>query len=512
VTANPDALAMLGALVMEDGRRWGDVAESWQWDLARWFFDPEDEPNRWESRPRGGSKTTDVAGLACVALLTTLPPGSRGYAMAVDRDQAALIAEAAAGFVARTPALAAGLTVLASRIDARSGSVLEIMAADAASAWGLRPAIAVCDEFAQWPNTRNAKGLWQAITSAMGKVRGAKLLITTTSGDPAHWTRTIYDAARSSAAWSVQDVPGPVRWVGSDFLREQRAMLPESVYRRLHLNEWAAAEDRLTNLTDVRACATVPGALDPVPGYQYVVALDIGVTNDRTVAAVMHSERQSDDDERFVVQRHVLDRMEVWTGTARRPVDLSAVEEWIATTTRVYGARLVVDPWQAKGMIQRLRSRGVQVREFLFSQQSAGRLAMTLHTTIRDHRLAIPDDADLIDELVNVRLRETAPNVYRLDHDSDAHDDRAVCLGMALVELTAAPPMARPFFYDEDEWNATKVAQAQTFGTLPKPVIPIGGRAFGAPQGAGMPESVTRDEWPDDDAPPPGATKRSPFA
>jgi phage terminase large subunit-like protein len=293
-------------------------------------------------------------------------------------------------------------------------------------------------------------------------------------------------------------------------LAEQRAMLPESVYRRLHLNEWAAAEDRLTNLDDVRACVTLPGALEPVTGLGYVVALDLGVVRDHTVAIVMHSERQNDADERYVVQRHVLDRIEVWTGTSDRPVDLTAVEEWVATAARMYGARLVVDPWQAKGMVQRLRSRGVQVREFSFSQQSAGRLAMTLHTTIRDHRLAIPYDADLIDELVNVRLRETAPNVYRLDHDSDAHDDRAVCLGMALVELTAAPPMARPFIYTDDEWHKVKVAEAVTLGIQPKPVVPIAGRGYGSPEGTAMPATVLRDVS-DDDERAPGETKRSPF-
>ena len=496
---NPHAL--MAGLVMEDSRRWGEVAEPWQWDLARWFFAADESPFRWESRPRGGSKSSDVAGLLLVAILTTLPAGSRSYVVAADRDQAALVVDAAAGFIARTPALSSALTHTNLRVTSRSGSTLDVLAADAASAWGLRPAVAVCDEFCQWPTTCNAKGLWQAVSSAMGKVQGARLLCTTTSGDPGHWTRSIYDAARTSPSWSVQDVPGPLPWASEAFLAEQRAMLPESVYRRLHLNEWCAAEDRLTNIQDVSVCMTLPGPLDPMPGHQYVVALDIGVTNDRTVAAVMHSERQNDD-ERFVVQRHVLDRMEVWTGSPRRPVDLSAVEEWVAISARAYRARLVVDPWQAKGMIQRLRSRGVQVREFLFSQQSAGRLAMTLHTVIRDHRLAIPNDQALIDELLNVRLRETAPNVYRLDHDSDQHDDRAVTLGMALVELTAAPPMARPFLF-RDEQLAYERTLALA-GQPPRELV-AGWHMAGDFK---MDPSVVRD---DDDEVQPGATRRSPF-
>ena len=37
------------------------------------------------------------------------------------------------------------------------------------------------------------------------------------------------------------------------------------------------------------------------------------------------------------------------------------------------------DPWQAIAMVQRLRSRGVPVEEFTFSQPSVGRLAVALH-------------------------------------------------------------------------------------------------------------------------------------
>jgi hypothetical protein len=276
-------------------------------------------------------------------------------------------------------------------------------------------------------------------------------------------------------------------------------MLPDSVYRRLHLNQWCAAEDRLTNLDDVGACVTLDGPQDPMGGHGYVLALDLGVTNDRTVAAVMHSERQIVDDERLVVQRHVLDRMEVWTGTKRNPVDLSTVEEWVAITARAYGARLVVDPWQAKGMVQRLRSMGVQVQEFLFSQQTAGRLAMTLHTVIRDHRLAIPNDPDLIDELVNVRLRETSPNVYRLDHDPDRHDDRAVTLGMGLVQLTAAPPLARPFLYSDAE-----LAYERTLAMSGQPRREIMAGGLMAGNAALHPEDLDADN-------PPGQVRRSPF-
>lgn len=143
------------------------------------------------------------------------------------------------------------------------------------------------------------------------------------------------------------------------------------------------------------------------------------------MAAVCHGERNGSD------VTVVLDRMAVWQGTKAKPVDLNAVEEWLVVAGHTYNrAKLVIDPWQSVGIAQRLR-RPLRVREFAFVQQSVGRLAMTLHTAIRDRHLALPDAPALIDELANFPLRETSPGVLRMDHDSDKHDDRAIAIALA---------------------------------------------------------------------------------
>ena len=105
-------------------------------------------------------------------------------------------------------------------------------------------------------------------------------------------------------------------------------------------------------------------------------------------------------------------------------------------TARAYGhADICYDPYQAVQLSQRLRARGLRTHEFVFSAQSVGRLAVTLHTLLREHRLALPDAPDLLDELANVRLRETSPNVLRMDHDPDRHDDHAISLALAAHHL-----------------------------------------------------------------------------
>jgi phage terminase large subunit-like protein len=433
-----DALDVLSASVLPDGRRWGEAATEGQWSDARAVLCGS-APYSYLTRARGYSKTTDLAAIALAAMATQLPPRSRSYAMAADRDQGRLLLDAADGFILRTPVLHGRFQVDAWRItDVPTDSMLDVLAADAASSWGLMPALAIVDELGQWGTTSGPRRLFESVASAVAKNPQARLAIISTASDPAHWARRILDHAYADPLWRVNEIPGPPPWMDPDRLEEQRRRLPESSYRRLFLNEWTSPEDRLSTAEDLRTCVTLDGPQEPKRGTRYVVALDLGVTHDRTVAAVCHGEPVEGERER---RRVVMDRMRVWAGSRARPVGLSAIEEWVAEASRRYNrAPLVLDPWQAIALAQRLRYRGMTVVEFAFSSQSVGRLAVTLHTLIRDHLLALPDDPDLIDELANVRLREVSPGVLRIDHDADQHDDRAIALALAAQRLVERAP------------------------------------------------------------------------
>jgi hypothetical protein len=192
--------------------------------------------------------------------------------------------------------------------------------------------------------------------------------------------------------------------------------------------------------------------LSPNPRWRYVVSADLSTKRDTTVVSICHLELIVDNETGASLgERMVLDRMVTWTPHGGQRVSLPEVEEAIFQACVSFGAPLIIDPWQAVGLAQRLRERGIYVEEFTFSQQSVGRLALTLHNLIKEHALAIPDDPDLINELSNVRLRETSPGVYRMDHDPDKHDDRAVCLALAAVWLLQEPePVPSVLIEDED--------------------------------------------------------------
>ena len=424
------ALDLLSGMRLEDGRRWGEAATAWQRADAEAMLDIDGGPRRhfW-TRPRGASKTTDAAGCAVAALLSRLPRAARAYVVAADREQAALMLDSIGGFRDRTPSLRGALDVQSWKVTAtRSGATLEVIAADAASAWGLRPHLIIVSEFAAWPETPGTLRLWRAMYSALPKVRDSRLLIETNAGEPSHFSHAVLsDALANPASWRVSEVPGPCPWLDPDDLAEQARVLPSWEYERLHLNRWVEAEDRLVQASDLAACVVLDGPQEHTRGRTYCMSLDVGLKNDRTVLAVCSIANGPP---------MRLDRMLVWQGTRANPVTLDAVEAAIVEAWSHYGRPvLVADPWQSAQLCQRLRARGVRVVEYTFSSASVSRLAVRLHTAIRDRALQLPDDDLLLGELAHVRLREASPGVYRLDHDRGRHDDRAIALALAAERL-----------------------------------------------------------------------------
>jgi terminase large subunit-like protein len=424
-----EALALLAGLVIDDGRRWGDAATPVQWEDAHHVLDLAcSTPYHFLTRARGFDKTAGVAGMCVGAMLTQAPRGARLFTLAADKDQGRLVIDSVSGYVARTPELGSALTVDAFKVSApRADVVLEVLAADAPSSYGLRPWFLSIDELSVWSDTDGPKRLYDATTSALTKVPGSRAVIITSAGDPGHFSYQKREHALADPLWRVHEVPGPAPWADPDRLEEQRRSLLPSVWARLFENRWVAGEDKLTTVEDVKACIGHTGDLEYAPGSRYIASLDIGLTNDRTVACVAHAEK------RPAGLAAVVDRLAVWQGSKATPVSLDVVEAWVEAACRDYHCSLLFDPYQAQHLAQRLRTKHVRVEEHTFTTASTGRLALTLYRLVRDHLLDLPDDDALIDELVNVQLREVSPGSYRIDHASGRHDDMAIATAMAVA-------------------------------------------------------------------------------
>ena len=167
------AMELLGALVLTDhGDRWGALATEVQRVDAHAILSGDGPRRHWLGRARGYSKTTDVAALLIVLLLT-LPFGSECAAAAADADQASILVRRMRGLLRRTKVLTDKFEVTARRVTCkRSGSFVEVLAADGASAWGLLPSVVVLDEFPMWRDSQNARELYDALVTALPKISG----------------------------------------------------------------------------------------------------------------------------------------------------------------------------------------------------------------------------------------------------------------------------------------------------------------------------------------------------
>lgn len=419
-------LEVLGTLTIEDGRKWTEAAYPAQLEDALGVISG-DPPYSFLTRSRGSSKTSDLAAVA-LALLLAAPSIERSYWMAADLDQGRLAIDAITGFLDREPALREAVIVTANAVEVKAtGARLDIMASDTASSWGILPANVFVDELAQWSDSLGPRRLLDSVLSSAAKNPACRVCVLTTAGDPSHFSHTVLEHALASPLWRVHETPGPCPWMAEDRIAEQQARLTPALFAQLFQNVWCESEDRLVpNRNDLLACVSHDGFLPPEPGTNYVLGVDIGLVNDRTVIALGHR----------IGRTVVLDKLEVWTGSKDAPVQLENVEQAIVSTCKTYGrTRIILDPHQAVGLEQRLRAHGLSATQYAFTSTSVGRLATTLFNAIRGRNLRLIDDAELLDELLHVRLRKNASGTLRLDHDPSRHDDRAVALALAATVL-----------------------------------------------------------------------------
>jgi phage terminase large subunit-like protein len=432
-----DAALLLNAMRVDAGPNkrsvpWESVANVQQVDDALAVLRGDDP--RWHLwlRPRGMSKTTDAALVALACLLTIQPPNSRSLVYAVDADQAMLLFERMAGLLAALPDDLVRVTQ--TRItNVKTGAFLTVESSDAPSALGHTPWLVVVDEFCAWPDTRGPRRLWNAIISSLPKRPDSRLLVITSAGDPGSWTHDVVRQARLGQSWRFSYVPGPTPWWKDSDVEKQREALSGSAFSWYILNEFAAAENALVTADDLTAAVMQGIVSRPYdPTQRYVIGVDLGRKVDASVVAVAHREED----------RVVVDHVDRWLPTRLRPVRLETVEAAIRRHSAGYGhAHIRMDPAKGEQMSQALKESGLGVEEFVFTESSIDRLASTLAVLFGEHRISVPDDPDLLDELATVILKTTPSGRTRIEHHSGKHDDQAVAIALAAHWL-----MAQPFY------------------------------------------------------------------
>jgi len=173
----------------------------------------------------------------------------------------------------------------------------------------------------------------------------------------------------------------------------------------------------------------------------YVAACDYGARKDRTVCVVVHMTKDG---------TVVVDRMDVFQGTPAAPVHPGQVAHWCADVRAGFSPRLyVIDPKELEGTIQDMERSGYRVARFTGrGGQDNMNMAIHLRSLIVNQKLVWYDRCGwqkVIDPVTNrERVEDFTSELkglvvvkkqygWRFDHKSNAHDDKAVAVGMAAL-------------------------------------------------------------------------------
>lgn len=398
----------------------------------------------WLERPRGHSKTSDMAVMVAWALVAGDTPIT-GLAAAVDRDQAGLLRRAVGRLVDANRGRLGELKVTEKGVRNQvTGSEMLVISSDAASSYGELVDFVLCDELCHWAKP----DLWHSLLSTAAKRAHCLLVVLTNAGVGTGWQWQARELSRTSAAWHFSSLSGSqAPWITADVLDEQKRMLPEPVYRRLWLNEWQQSDGEFVTLAEAEDCRSdiLKEVSSGTIGTQYVAAIDYGEKRDYTTAVVAHHDGQ----------RIVIDRLDVAVPSSSRPVPTRWVEDWIERQSAAFlGLRIWVDEYQLVGLIQKFETR-LPISRFAFgSGRGNHQLAVTLRQAIVNRTIAWPAGCgaiergdgqrdDLETELASLILRQSAGGRIRFDHAPSQHDDRAFVVAVACLKLIEQPT---------DEW------------------------------------------------------------
>lgn len=448
-----------------DPKRFDLIADPWQWDMAHQYQAALEDiagvrpgylgpRSFWQGMPRGHDKTSAIARAACWVLAFSKRPIS-GIVAAADEDQAGFIIDAMKATVSLNPWLAE--VVVGAKKAVGPGGKVQVITADAPSAFGATNDLFILDELTHWKK----RDLWNAIWSGRIKRPNAVAIVITNAGILRTWQDEVHQEAqrRHGKDWSVFDLPPRQKW--SSWMRQAdwdglRSFLTKGEAKRVLDNEWIDMNEDSGWVTyaEAKACED-----DSIPlfvpkrekGKLYKAGIDYGPKKDRTALCVLHAEGVKDAGS--TLDYIQIDRLDVWQGSAENRIKIIDVERWIDEMIELFNCDLVVDPYQMEGTIQKYEHRRKVTRFEPRGGKANYELAECLRHLVVNRKLRYHPSAGtlskpgggvecLTDELSQLVVKPTQYG-YRIEHhllranqppQFVCHDDRAVALGMPALE------------------------------------------------------------------------------
>ena len=427
-------------LKIEGGHIFDDVLDPWQrkdfeatdggWRRAAGYEDQTGFSRSYSERPRGHSKTTDQAVAASWALYGAQNM-IKGVAGACDKDQAKMLRDAIQRLCMENDWLNAVLDVQAYRVvNKRTGSYLQMLAADEHSNYGETPDFTIIDELTHWRN----QGLWNALFSAAPKRPNSMLAVISNAGtgQGLSWQWKIREKCRKSNRWYFSRLEGPqASWQKPEDLKEQQDLLPPKAFNRLWKNLWTVDGGDAIDTADVEACCVLPGPLRERfdPWGPFIGGLDLGIKRDHSAFVILGMDAKAG--------RFKLVHCESWQPSdfAEGRVQFSAIRKAIQRANERFGLEAIYfDPNQALNLQEDMANLGVNMVELPFTSANCNLMATRLTRTLRGRFIDMfPDEALKLD-LSQLSIVQTKLGGFRLDgiSNDDGHQDRGIALGISL--------------------------------------------------------------------------------
>ncbi len=313
----------------------------------------------WIEVPRKNGKTTLAAAIALYLLYADDEDGAEIYSAAADREQAAIVFEAARAMVEQAPALADHSMIYRREIHfPRRRNRWKVLSSDASTKHGLNVHGAVIDEV----HAHQGRELWDVLTTGTGARRQPLVVAITTAGvaedGNVAWEMHRYAEGVASGAirderfypvlykYDGEDWDKPRAWrkanpsYGHTVTREyleaaaraaRRSPAATEAFRQLHLNVWRSQHYATwLNLSDWDACRRDIDWSE-YRGRECYAGLDLSAVRDLTALCLLFPEECGGYTARWIYwcpAETVYQRAK----TDRVPYDQWAAEGWLRLT------------------------------------------------------------------------------------------------------------------------------------------------------------------------------------
>jgi phage terminase large subunit-like protein len=193
-----------------------------------------------------------------------------------------------------------------------------------------------------------------------------------------------------------------------------RQQTPERIWLTEYLAEFT--DDQGHVFRDIRAAATAPLQVDPIPGTRYVVGLDWGRDVDYTALVVIDTDRSA------VVH---IERFNQTTWQHQRGRILTLYHRW--QPHRICAeANAIGSP-----NIEALQAEGLPIQPFTTTARSKPDLIDSLALALERRDLTLPPDETLLGELSTYTYQRLPSGTYRYTAPPGHHDDLVIALALA---------------------------------------------------------------------------------